>query len=82
MYYVCILRSQTHPKQTYVGSTSNLKKRFAEHNAGQSIHTNKFKPWNLETYVAFPTHEVAEAFESYLKSGSGHAFVRRHLLTP
>jgi len=54
MYYVYILRSENSPDQTYVGSTSDLRKCLAEHNAGKSIHTNKFKPWNLMAYIALP----------------------------
>ena len=80
MYYVYLLRSQTHPYQTYIGSTSDLRKRLAEHNAGKSIHTNKFKPWELMTYIALPEKHLAETFERYLKSGSGRAFAKRHLL--
>jgi predicted GIY-YIG superfamily endonuclease len=79
---VYILRSIAHPDQTYIGSTSNLKNRLGEHNAGESIHTNKFKPWELAAYVALPERAPAERFERYLKTGSGRAFVRRHLLTP
>ncbi len=30
-------------------------------------------------YAAFETEEVARNFESHLKSGSGHAFAKRHL---
>jgi predicted GIY-YIG superfamily endonuclease len=82
MCYVYILRSERSPKQTYVGSTTDLEKRVAEHNAGKSTHTNKFKPWRLEAYVAFPKLDVAEGFERYLKTGSGRAFAKRHLLTP
>jgi len=54
MHYVYILRSRSHPDQTYIGSTSDLRKRIAEHNAGKSTHPNKFKPWNLTAYVALP----------------------------
>jgi predicted GIY-YIG superfamily endonuclease len=32
MHYVYLLRSKSHPKQTYVGSTSDLRGRLAEHN--------------------------------------------------
>ena len=81
MYYTYILRSENSPDQTYVGSTSDLRKRLAEHNAGKSIHTNKFKPWDLMAYVALPEKHLAEQFEKYLKSGSGRAFASRHLLT-
>jgi predicted GIY-YIG superfamily endonuclease len=80
MYYVYILRSIDHPGQTYIGSTSDLKKRLSEHNAGKSIHTNKFKPWDLAAYIALPEKQLAEQFEGYLKSGSGRAFASRHLL--
>jgi putative endonuclease len=79
MFYVYILRSKTHPDQTYIGSTGDLRKRLAEHNSGKSIHTNKFKPWELTAYVALPEKQVAQRFERYLKTGSGRAFVRRHL---
>jgi putative endonuclease len=49
MYYVYILRRKFHPNETYIGSTSDLRKPLAEHNAGKSIHSNKFKPWELMT---------------------------------
>lgn len=79
MHYVYLLRSKTHPHQTYVGSTGDLRKRLADHNAGKSIHTNKFKPWELAAYVGLPDRALAERFERYLKSGSGRAFAKRHL---
>ena len=79
MFYVYILRSIDHPKQIYVGSTHDLRTRLAQHNAGKSIHTNKFKPWELAVYVAFPDGELAGRFEKYLKTGSGRAFTVRHL---
>ena len=81
MYYAYILRSKTFPDQTYVGWTSDLRKRLAEHNSGKSIHTNKFKPWDLAAYLALPEKPLAEQFERYLKSGSGRAFAKRRFLT-
>ena len=80
MFYVYILRSESRSDQTYTGFTADLKKRLQQHNAGRSIHTHKYAPWKLETYVAFDSRERAESFESYLKSGSGRAFAARHLL--
>ena len=79
VFYVYILRSKMNRDQTYVGSTSNLKKRFAEHNAGKSRHTNKFKPWELLAYIALSDKTLADRFERYLKTGSGRAFAVRHL---
>jgi putative endonuclease len=78
VYYVYILRSVNHPAETYIGSTQDLRARLAQHNAGQSIHTNKFKPWKIEAYVALPEKEVADRLERYLKTGSGRAFANRH----
>ena len=79
MYYVYLLRSSTQPKQTYVASTADLRNRLAEHNAGQSIHTNKFKPWEIATYIALHDGTAAVRLEKYFKSGSGLAFAKRHL---
>lgn len=79
MYYVYILRSVSHSNQTYIGSTGNLRTRIEQHNSGKSIHTNKFRPWKLEAYIALPSKRLAEEFEKYLKSGSGRAFTVRRL---
>jgi predicted GIY-YIG superfamily endonuclease len=79
MTYVYLLRSRSHPDQTYVGLTRDLRKRLAEHNSGRSPHTSKFVPWRLVAYVAFAGRTQAERFEDYLKSGSGRAFATRHL---
>jgi len=79
MYYVYLLQSELVANQRYVGITSNLRKRLSDHNAGKSPHTSKYTPWKLVTYVAFSDRQKAEAFERYLKSGSGHAFARKRL---
>jgi putative endonuclease len=79
MHYVYLLQSEAVVGQRYVGVTFNLKQRLAEHNAGKSPHTSKYVPWKLMTYVAFSDEQKAEAFERYLKSGSGHAFARKRL---
>ena len=58
--------------------TADLKSRLAKHNAGEVPHTSKYKQWKIEAYFAFATKEKAAAFEAYLKTGSGHAFTKRH----
>jgi GIY-YIG catalytic domain len=45
VYYVYLLRSVSHPQETYIGFTQNLKSRMEQHNQGQSLHTRKFVPW-------------------------------------
>ena len=77
MKYAYLLRSISHPQETYIGSTENLRARFAAHNAGGSIHTNKFKPWRLVAYMAFSEKNKALAFEQYLKTASGRAFASK-----
>jgi len=76
--YVYLLRSLSHPDQRYVGLIDSLKKRLAEHNAGKSPHTSKYAPWKVVVAVFFEGRAKAEAFEHYLKQGSGHAFANRH----
>ena len=77
MRYVYLLQSKSAICQRYVGGTSDLKQRLAQHNAGKSPHTSKYLPWKLVTYVAFSDEQKAETFERHLKSGSGHAFARK-----
>lgn len=79
MHYVYLLESIAATDERYIGSTSDLRKRLDEHNGGKSAHTAKFKPWRVVTYMAFSDRTKAEAFERYLKSGSGHAFARKRL---
>ena len=79
MYFVYLLQSQQDPEKWYVGLTCNLERRMIEHNNGHSVHTNKFRPWELNTYVVFRDQIKAQAFELYLKTGTGRAFSKRHL---
>jgi putative endonuclease len=78
MRYVYLLQSLSQPEERYTGSTDDFKQRLADHNAGRSTHTNKFKPWEPIVVIRFNDDRKADAFEKYLKSGSGHAFARRH----
>jgi putative endonuclease len=78
MFYTYILRSINNPTQRYIGSTSDLRQRLKDHNSNKVRHTSKYSPWEIEWYCAFKTKEKALNFERYLKSGSGHAFAKRH----
>jgi predicted GIY-YIG superfamily endonuclease len=80
MYYVYIIESvDSLLKHYYVGSTGNLKGRLADHSAGSSPHTAKYRPWMLVWYCAFSTRAKAEAFERYLKTASGGAFQKKRI---
>ena len=78
-HYVYILESVANPNRFYVGLSEDLHDRLRKHNAGEVLHTSKFKPWVIKTAIAFRDRGRAAAFEHYLKSGSGRAFARRHL---
>ncbi len=62
----------------YVGCTSDLKRRLAEHNRGDSPHSAKYLPWTRLNYFAFLSRRKAEEFEHYLKSRAGRRFQLRH----
>jgi putative endonuclease len=79
MNYVYILQSVSHPDQFYTGLCNDVAARLSAHNAGQSPHTAKFKPWRLLSYHYFDRPETAAAFERYLKTGSGRAFAAKRL---
>jgi len=53
MYYIYIIQSIKFPNQFYTGFSKNIEQRIKDHNAGKSIHTDKFKPWKLIYYCAF-----------------------------
>ena len=64
MFYVYILQSAD--SQTYIGYTSDLRRRFAEHNSGASKHT-KNKKWKLVYYEAYVSKKDATKREARLK---------------
>jgi putative endonuclease len=78
MHYVYILRCKD--GSTYVGCTSDLKERFARHIKGNVPATKPKIPVTLVFYCAFEDKYTAFAFEKYLKSGSGRAFMNKRLL--
>src|ERR1700752_279181 len=49
MHYVYLLGSKSHPREQYVGSTIDLKKRFLDQNRGHSPPTAKFAASNVRS---------------------------------
>ena len=81
MHYVYILKSLKVPTQSYVGLTKDLNRRLLEHaNVSKNHHTYRYAPWKLETYIVFNDLQKAKSLESYLKTGSGRAFLKKHLV--
>ena len=77
--YVYILQSEANDQRYYVGLADDLRDRLRRHNAGEVLHTAKFRPWRVKTAIDF-THRVRAAeFERYLKTASGRAFTKKRL---
>ena len=76
--YVYVIRSIAYNKEIYVGVAKEVLARLEQHNRGDSFHTAKYRPWELENVVWFRDAEKAFSFERWLKSGSGRAFRNRH----
>lgn len=80
MYIVYILVSLKNPLKYYIGLTENLSKRLEDHNNQKSGYSSKYAPWKIETFIDFQDQFLAQAFEKYLKSGSGFAFLKKRLI--
>ena len=78
MYYVYILFSRK-DFGLYIGYTTNLKRRLAEHQSGTSKSTKYRTPVRLIHYEAFEESADARAREKYLKSGYGRDQLRSQL---
>lgn len=80
MYYTYILYSLK-DRKLYTGYTSDLKKRFQEHNSGNNESTKSRKPFVLAYYEASTEMKDNIAREKYLKSGPGKRFLKNRLRT-
>jgi predicted GIY-YIG superfamily endonuclease len=65
---------------TYTGHTVDLDDRLSRHKRGSVPATKNRRPLELISYTAFFDEYKAVAFEKYLKTGSGRAFARWHLI--
>jgi len=67
MYYVYLLKSLRYKNRVYIGYTSNLKKRFTEHVAGENITTKRILPVELVYYEAYKSKIDAQNRKMKLK---------------
>ena len=63
----------------YTGYTVDLKNRFEQHRAGDTVSTRYRRPWSLIYYEASLNIEDARVRERYLKSGMGKRYIRNRL---
>ena len=78
IWYVYILKCRN--GLAYVGHTTNLERRIKEHNSHKVHYTKDKTPVTLISFIGFTDKYKALMFEKYLKSGSGIAFKKRHLI--
>jgi len=64
----------------YTGCTENLEERLERHMNGYVPATESRRPIRLMTHIVFDDKYKAFEFEKYLKSGSGRAFINKHLI--
>jgi len=79
MFYVYVLENED--KTWYIGYTTDLRMRLESHKRGQGCRTTNLKKrWSLINYEAYISKNDALGREKFLKSGSGHRFLRKQLL--
>ena len=77
-YYVYILQSEK-DKNFYTGFTSDLRRRFEEHQAGKNLSTKYRKPFRLVYYEFCLNEKDAQTREKYLKTAWGRRYIKNRL---
>ena len=77
-YYVYVLKS-LRKNFLYIGFTTNLKKRFKEHNNKEELSTKHYAPFELIFYEAYRDKKDAKRRERYLKTTKGKTTLRSML---
>jgi putative endonuclease len=78
MHYVYVLQSES-DSGLYIGMTANLRRRFEEHQRGESPCTKGRRPWTVIYYEAYLDRTDAEGREVFLKSGAGRRYLEKQL---
>ncbi len=77
MPYVYILKSCLDNNWHYVGSCTNINKRFEQHNKGRVISTKSRQPLKLIYFEYYQTVGEARKREYFLKSPKGYLEKKR-----
>lgn len=76
MFYMYVLKSKK-DNNLYIGSTNDLKRRFAQHNKGEVFATKSRIPFALIYYEAYKNEIDARGREHQLKQRGN---TRYHLI--
>ncbi|MBI2075558.1 MAG: GIY-YIG nuclease family protein [Candidatus Harrisonbacteria bacterium] len=78
LFYVYVLESLK-DRQRYIGFTNDLRRRFEEHQKGQSFATKYRLPFKIIYFEACTDKDDAVRREKYLKSTKGNRFLAKRL---
>ena len=78
MFHVYILKSLSHDF-IYVGFTTDLRKRFSEHNNKEELSTKHYAPFELIHYEAYRNEKDAKRREEYFKTTKGKTTLKTML---
>jgi putative endonuclease len=73
-FYTYVLYSENFNK-IYIGQSSDLEKRFWEHNNGFSKYTKRYIPWKIIYKETFESRSEAMKREKELKSQKGREYI-------
>ncbi|MFA6398139.1 MAG: GIY-YIG nuclease family protein [Patescibacteria group bacterium] len=76
MYYTYVLKSQKDNK-LYIGYSTDLQKRFQEHQKGLVRSTKDRRPFKLIFYEAFKDKRDAIRRERYFKTDKGKSSLKQ-----
>lgn len=79
MHYVYVLQSLRKKGWLYKGSTSDLKLRLQQYNAGKNFSTAPYAPFKLIYYEVYLLKKAADLREKYLKTSMGKRAIKKQL---
>ncbi|OHA65929.1 MAG: hypothetical protein A2672_00645 [Candidatus Wildermuthbacteria bacterium RIFCSPHIGHO2_01_FULL_49_22b] len=80
MHYVYVIKSSK-KNWNYIGFTSDLRKRFHEHNQGKAGVTKSYRPFTLVYYEAYLSERDARKREIELKKrGQQKEFLKARIV--
>jgi len=77
-YYVYVLKSKN-KDFIYVGQTTDLRRRFKEHNNKEELSTKHYAPFELIFYEAYRNRKDCLRREEYLKTTKGKTTLKSML---
>jgi putative endonuclease len=79
VFYVYVLKSFK-DSELYIGSTNDLRRRFKEHQNGESFSTKFRRPFELVYYEAYKNEKDARLREQALKlRGNARRFLKERI---